>query len=328
MDTNSDLSFISRAAFDQLVSEFLSSRKPKQQRKAIITQKDYDLIISILKNPKDMSNGTAKDRFWAKNNFYLHDLGTPHNPIIQLMEIKNAKERTDRVICPFQNLYNVLGKMHGSSQQHSGSKKTYEAVSRQYAYVPRSFVELYVAQCTQCCTRRNFPAPIIGKTIISKKFLQRVQIDLVSFEKYLDKEYHYIAHLRDHFSQFSWTCPLCTKEASEVSAFLFSVFTVFGPPCILQSDNGREFTVQVIYELVSLWKGVHIINGCPRHPQSQGLVENANKTLKNALSTWMEDNQQRDWSVGLPIVTYAMNIRHSRPTKYTPYELVFGQHPL
>ncbi|CAG8575690.1 497_t:CDS:2 [Cetraspora pellucida] len=218
--------------------------------------------------------------------------------------------------------------MHGSSQQHSGSKKTYEAVSRQYAYVPRSFMELYIAQCTQCCTRRNFPAPIIGKTIISKKFLQWVQIDLVSFEKYLDKEYRYIAHLRDHFSQFSWTCPLCTKEASEVSAFLFSVFTVFGPPCILQSDNGHEFTAQVIYELVSLWKGVHIINGRPRHPQSQGLVENANKTLKNALSTWMEDNQQRDWSVSLLIVTYAMNIRHSRPTKYTPYELVFGQHPL
>ncbi|CAG8589758.1 23000_t:CDS:2, partial [Cetraspora pellucida] len=80
------------------------------------------------------------------------------------------------------------------------------------------------------------------------------------------------------------TCPLCTKEALEVSAFLFSVFTVFGPPCILQSDNGHEFTAQ--------------------------------------------DNQQRDWSVGLPIVTYAMNIRYSRPTKYTPYELVFGQHPL
>ncbi|CAG8469475.1 34604_t:CDS:1, partial [Racocetra persica] len=63
-----DFPFILRAAFDQLVSEFLSSRKPKQQRKAIITQEDYDLIISILKNPKDVSNGTAKHHFWAKNN--------------------------------------------------------------------------------------------------------------------------------------------------------------------------------------------------------------------------------------------------------------------
>ncbi|CAG8653942.1 14970_t:CDS:2, partial [Cetraspora pellucida] len=42
----------------------------------------------------------------------------------------------------------------------------------------------------------------------------------------------------------------------------------------------------------------------------------------------MKDNNRRDWSIGLPIVTYAMTIRCSRPTRHTPYELVFGQHPL
>ncbi|CAG8767104.1 24230_t:CDS:2, partial [Racocetra persica] len=43
-------------------------------------------------------------------------------------------------------------------------------------------------------------------------------------------------------------------------------------------------------------------------------------TLKNVLSAWMEDNNRRDWNT--------MNIRRSRPTNYTPYELVFGQYPL
>ncbi|CAG8734897.1 24730_t:CDS:2, partial [Racocetra persica] len=189
MDKDTDFPFFSRIAFDQLVSEFLSSHNPMQRRKAIITQEDYDLIISILKNPTNTSNGTAKDRLWAKNNFYLRDLGTSQNPILQLMELKNASERSDRVICPFQNLYTVLGKMHGSTYRHSGSKKTFDAISRQYAYIPRSFVELYVARCTQCCTRRNFPAPVIRETILSKKFLQRVQVDLVSFEKYPDQDY-------------------------------------------------------------------------------------------------------------------------------------------
>ncbi|CAG8757291.1 5529_t:CDS:2 [Cetraspora pellucida] len=42
----------------------------------------------------------------------------------------------------------------------------------------------------------------------------------------------------------------------------------------------------------------------------------------------MEDNNRRNWSIGLPIVIYAMNIHCSRPTHHTPYELVFGQHPL
>ena len=82
-------------------------------------------------------------------------------------------------------------------------------------------MQQYVARCTQCCTRKSFPAPVAGKPIISKGFLQRVQIDLVSFEKRPDGEYRHIAHLRDHFTRFSWTCPLRSKEASEVAAFIF-----------------------------------------------------------------------------------------------------------
>ncbi|CAG8505494.1 5361_t:CDS:2, partial [Dentiscutata heterogama] len=202
-----------------------------------------------------------------------------------------------RAICPFQNLYTVIGRMHGNTHKHSGSKKTFDVISKQYAYIPQSFIKVYVAQCTQCCIRRNFSAPVIREIIILKKFLQHVQVDLVSFEKYPDKKYQYIAHL----------------QAAEVAAFLLSVFTVFGPPYILQSDNRREFTAQIIYELLSLWKEIYIINGHPCYPQSQGIIENSNKTLKNVLFVWMEDNNQRDWDT--------MNICRSRPTNYTLYEL-------
>ncbi|CAG8751726.1 7292_t:CDS:1, partial [Dentiscutata heterogama] len=169
-----------------------------------------------------------------------------------LMEVKNSNKKSDHVICPFQNLYDILEKIHSNTQQHSGSKKTYEAISNQFAYIPRSFVELYVSRYTQCCIKRSFLAPIIGKTIVSKKLLQRVQVNLVLFEKYSDNEYKYIAHLCNHFTRFSWTCPLRTKEASEVAIFLFSVFIVFGPPYILQSDNSQEFTAQIIHELICL----------------------------------------------------------------------------
>ncbi|CAG8730269.1 10722_t:CDS:2, partial [Dentiscutata heterogama] len=179
-----------------------------QQRKTIITQEDYDLIISILKNPTNTSNGTAKDYFWTKKGFYLHNLRTSQNPILQLMELKNTNKKTEQVICLFQNLYTVLEKIHSSAHKYSGSKKTFDA-----------------------------------------------------------------------------TYALYTKEAAEVAAFLFSVLTVFGSSYILQSDNRREFIAQIIYELLSLWKEIHIINRWPRHPQSQ------------------EDNDRKDWSIGLPIVT-------------------------
>ncbi|CAG8459887.1 5633_t:CDS:1, partial [Dentiscutata heterogama] len=60
------------------------------------------------------------------------------------------------------------------------------------------------------------------------------------------------------------------------------------PPTILQSDNGKEFVAQVIKELMALWPSVKIINGRPRHPQSQGLVERANGILEQKLGKWRE----------------------------------------
>ena len=59
----------------------------------------------------------------------------------------------------------------------------------------------------------------------------------------------------------------------------------FGAPTILQSDNGKEFMASIIKEIVALWPSTKIINGRPRHPQSQGLIEKGNDVLEVKLSS-------------------------------------------
>ena len=117
-----------------------------------------------------------------------------------------------------------------------------------------------------------------------------------------DGEYKWIVHARDHFTRYSWASALKTKEAIYVAGFLFQTFTQFSAPAILQSDNGKEFVAAIIRELVSLWPDTKIINGRPRHPQSQGLIEKGNDTLEVKLSAWLEDNRRNDWSIALPLV--------------------------
>ncbi|GBC14602.1 KRAB-A domain-containing protein 2-like [Rhizophagus irregularis DAOM 181602=DAOM 197198] len=56
-----------------------------------------------------------------------------------------------------------------------------------------------------------------------------------------------------------------------------------------------------IVELLTFWPEVHIINGRPRHPQSQGLVKIAND---------------------------AMNVQTVRATGKSPYSFVFGKDPM
>jgi IS30 family transposase len=56
----------------------------------------------------------------------------------------------------------------------------------------------------------------------------------------------------------------------------------FGPPKILQSDNGTEFKGALSILLQE--HGIKVINGCPHHPQSQGMVKHANGVLKEKIA--------------------------------------------
>jgi hypothetical protein len=100
-----------------------------------------------------------------------------------------------------------------------------------------------------------------------------------------------------------------------------------GPPTILQSDNGKEFTATIILNLMSLWPNVKIINGRPRHPQSQGSVERGNGILARKLGALMEQNDSIEWVIALRLTLWGMNNSICRATGKTPYELVYGQKP-
>ena len=105
------------------------------------------------------------------------------------------------------------------------------------------------------------------------------------------------------------------------------IFFHFGQPRLLQSDNGKEFTAQVIKDLKIMWPGLIIINGRPRHPQSQGLVERGNSTLCEILGKFMQDRNTSQWVSCLGPTIYSMNTSIAQGIKHTPFEVVYGQKP-
>ena len=74
-----------------------------------------------------------------------------------------------------------------------------------------------------------------------------MQVDLTYMGNTPDQGYKWI------FARFSWTSPLKSKSTTEVAKALYNVFIAFGIPFILQSDNGAEFTSNIIKEFMSLW---------------------------------------------------------------------------
>ena len=62
----------------------------------------------------------------------------------------------------------------------------------------------------------------------------------------------------------------------------------------------------------------------PYHPETDGLSENSNKTIKYSSATYVND-LGNDWDKHLAFVQFAMNKAVSKATKCTPYQVLYGK---
>ena len=200
-------------------------------------------------------------------------------------------------------------------------------VTQHYYCVPTKIINIYLNTCMSCEVRRPLKSHVVPTAIISLGFMTRLQIDLVDMRTRPDGEFKWIMHCRDHFSKYSWGYAFPTKDAWYVAENLLQLFFQFGSCKILQSDNGKEFTAQIIKDLKKMWPGLVIVNGRPRHPQSQGLVERGNSTLCDILGKFLQDRNTNHWVSCLLPAIYSMNTSIAQGIKHTPFEVVFGQKP-
>jgi hypothetical protein len=83
-----------------------------------------------------------------------------------------------------------------------------------------------------------------------------------------------------------------------------------------------------MYELINRWDGeCKVVYGRPRHPQSQGLVEQANGTMENMITAGMEQFSTKEWTKLLPVIQFNLNTSKSSSTKFMPFEITFNKLP-
>ena len=137
---------------------------------------------------------------------------------------------------------------------HGGIHKTNKELRRQFANINREAIRIFGSNCDQCILKRKRSeiSKLVAKPILSADFNSRGQVDLVDFQSVHHNEYKWIMHYQDHFTKFSVLRPLKSKRANEVAYNLLDIFHLLGARHILQSDHGRELTVNIITELRSL----------------------------------------------------------------------------
>ena len=208
---------------------------------------------------------------------------------------------------------------------HPGQDKTFYEIERTTVGISRKEVTELLKHCLTCAKKGSQKSKAPVKVIVENMLWGRVQIDLIDMRGDPDGEFKWICHLRDHFSKYSVASPMPNKTSEEVVKVVITWIMYFGPPKILQSDNGTEFKGALTILLRQ--HGIKIINGRPRHPQSQGMVEKGNHILKEKIGAWQSDHQSSAWVCSLPEVIAGMNAQRSSVTGKSPYEVVFGQVP-
>uniref|UniRef100_A0A1A8B7T6 Integrase catalytic domain-containing protein n=1 Tax=Nothobranchius furzeri TaxID=105023 RepID=A0A1A8B7T6_NOTFU len=128
----------------------------------------------------------------------------------------------------------------------------------------------------------------------------------------------------DYFSK--WPEAYAVPDQSAVTTahtLVDEMFTRFGVPEELHSDQGRNFESQVLGE-VCRRLGVKKTRTTPLHPQSDGLVERFNRTLATQLAI-LTSQHQRDWDQHLPLVLWAYRTAVQESSQCTPAALMFGR---
>ncbi|XP_071131745.1 KRAB-A domain-containing protein 2-like [Mytilus edulis] len=233
-----------------------------------------------------------------------------------------------RRVVTVENMFKTLKLVHEGTRSHTGYHKLFKDVEDTFYGVPRSLCKEFIKGCVKCACKKpqNNIAPL--KPISSKHFMHRGQLDLVDKRADPDGPFCWIGHYIDHFSKFNFFWPQERKSAIEVAHNLkVNIFSVIGLPFILQHDNGREFCNNIIRETIKIWPGgnVKIITGRPRHPRTQGLVEQVHNSLHRLLAAKRSENPGSGWLEHLYEVQYSLNTQHHSSIKVTPYEAVFGQ---
>ena len=96
----------------------------------------------------------------------------------------------------------------------------------------------------------------------------------------------------------------------------------------MTSDCGTEFVNEMISALCEVYKIRHI-RTTAYHPQGNGQVERANKTIKDILAKVMPP-KDNDWSHYLPSALFVLRTMRQQSTKFSPSELLHGhqiRHP-
>ena len=210
---------------------------------------------------------------------------------------------------------------------HMGKQKTTARILKRF-YWPRIFSDVaeYVRHCSVCqrtarvtqTTVPMIPLPSVGVPF------QRVATDIVGPLPKTPSGNRYILVVVDYATRYPEAVAMKSTDAETVAQELVKIFARLGIPDELLTDQGSNFVSELLNQLSSLLR-IRRIKTSPYHPQTDGLVERFNGTLKRMLRRFVQEAPGA-WDELLPYLLFSYREVPQASTGFSPFELFYGRH--
>ena len=181
-----------------------------------------------------------------------------------------------------------------------------------------------VKTCSQC---QRFNIQKVGyhplKPIHASLPFDHIAIDLAGPFPTSAAGFNYVLVHVDVLTRFIILRPLHSKLASEVAKTLYLIWTDFGFPRIIQSDNGTEFVNSIVRDLTTNLAIDHRLTS-PYNPRSEGLGESAVKIFKQVFVKLIFSDYSI-WEQSLPAIQYYINLKVRAVHGSTAFSVMFSR---
>ena len=282
------------------------------------------------------SNDLPKPPFfvWAKDPLlqaFWHCWDSLHIVNGLLVKASSAKTRSlpeYSFVIPTNLINSVLQGIHSTPfSGHLGVKRTLLRTKNRFFW-PKMAIQIkdFVRNCQVCAQTKlnchNEKAPL-QPIEVNEPFVFWA-MDYMGPLPETSRGNKHLLVVMDHFTKWCEVFPTADQKASTVAEILVNrVFSRFGPPTIIHSDQGRNFESNLMQEICGLM-GIHKSRTTAYHPQCDGQVERQNRTLQEMLAAFVSDHRD-DWDNWVSLAVYAYNTSCHESTGFSPYELVFGR---
>eukprot|EP00762_Andalucia_godoyi_P003229 ANDGO_01040.mRNA.1 Retrovirus-related Pol polyprotein from transposon 17.6 len=321
---------------------FLSRKfTPTEAKWSTIEQEAYAIFYCVTQ----LSHLLLGHRFIVetdhRNLIYLHQSATPKLvrwrlrlqefdfSIVHIPGDSNCvSDVLSRCLTISEDVIPVIQSVHNPVVGHRGLKQTKQLLEdsgKKWDNMEKD-IAAFISSCATCqkvvSGKASYEASL-RSTMVSEPF-DTLAIDTVGPLPVDEAGHKYLIVAIDAFSRFVElrSAPDCT--AKEAARLILDIVGRYGAPRVIRSDNGSQYSAQIVEELLKLL-------GCGRHftipyrPQSNGIVERVNgEVMRHLRALVMDLRMHGRWSEVIPLVQRIINSSYHSSVGTYPSRIVFG----